>query len=48
MAGALSKAADDGIVFRAEVDEFLAEQLSLQANGNFFQAWLFVLVCGTV
>jgi ubiquinone/menaquinone biosynthesis C-methylase UbiE len=48
MAGALSKAAEDGIVSRSEVDEFLAEQLSLQANGYFFQAWLFVLVCGTV
>jgi len=48
MAGSLSKAAEDGIVSRSEVDEFLAEQVSLQANDNFFQAWLFVLVCGTV
>src|SRR5215471_1677215 len=41
MPGALSKAAEDGIVSRSEVDEFLAEQVSLHATGNFFQAWLF-------
>jgi len=48
MAGSLSKAADDGIVPRSEVEEFLAEQASLHTNGDFFQAWLFVLVSGTV
>jgi len=48
MAGSLSKAAEDGIIPRSEVDEFLAEQDSLHASGDFFQAWLFVLVSGTV
>jgi hypothetical protein len=48
MAGSLAKAAEDGIVSHSEVDEFLAEQVSLQANGDFFQAWLFVLVSATV
>src|SRR3974390_2538489 len=48
MAGSLSKAAEDGIVPRSEVEEFLAEQSSLHANGDFFQAWLFVLVSGPV
>jgi ubiquinone/menaquinone biosynthesis C-methylase UbiE len=48
VAGSLTKAAENGVVSRSEVDEFLAEQLSLHANGNFFQAWLFVLVSATV
>lgn len=48
MAGSLSKAAADGIVPCSEVEEFLAEQASLHANGDFFQAWLFVLVSATV
>ena len=48
MAGSLSKAAQDGAVPRSEVEEFLAEQASLHTNGDFFQAWLFVLVSGTV
>ena len=46
--GALAKAAEDGIVSRAEVDEWLREQAALQASGDFFQAWLFVLVSGAV
>lgn len=48
MASSLSKAADDGIVPRSEVDEWLGEQASLQASGHFFQAWFFVFVIGTV
>jgi ubiquinone/menaquinone biosynthesis C-methylase UbiE len=48
MSGALIKAAEDGLVARAEVDEWLAEQAELNARGDFFQAWIFVLVCGRV
>lgn len=48
MAGSLSKAAEDGVITRAEVDEWLADQASLHASGDFFQAWLFVLSSGTV
>jgi ubiquinone/menaquinone biosynthesis C-methylase UbiE len=48
MAGSLSKAAEDGILPRAEVDECLVEQASLHATGDFFQMWLFVVVSGTV
>jgi ubiquinone/menaquinone biosynthesis C-methylase UbiE len=47
MAGSLSKAAEDGVVPRSEVDEWLAEQASLHASGDFFQMWLFVLVSST-
>jgi ubiquinone/menaquinone biosynthesis C-methylase UbiE len=47
IAAALLNAAG-GSVPRSEVDEFLAEQASLHASGDFFQAWLFVLVSGTV
>jgi ubiquinone/menaquinone biosynthesis C-methylase UbiE len=46
MAGALNKAAETGMVARAEVDAWLNEQAALEAAGNFFQAWLFVLVSG--
>lgn len=48
MAGSLARAAEAGTVPRAEVDEWLDEQASLEASGGFFQAWLFVLVTGTV
>ena len=48
MAGTLAKAAEAGTVPQGEVDEWLGEQASLNASGDFFQAWLFVLVCGTV
>jgi ubiquinone/menaquinone biosynthesis C-methylase UbiE len=48
MAGSLMKAAEDGIVPRAEVDEWLEEQALLHASGDFFQMWFFVLVNGTV
>jgi len=44
----LMKAAEDGIVPRAEVDEWLEEQASLHASSDFFQMWFFVLVNGTV
>lgn len=46
--GALTKAAEDGIVPRGEVEEWLGEQASLQASGDFLQIWLLVLVSGTV
>lgn len=48
MAGSLFRAAENGIVSRSEVDDWLFEQASLQASGDFFQVWLFVLVSGTV
>ncbi len=48
MAGALEKAAQEGQVEAAEVHEFLAEQAALHARGDFFQAWLFVLVSASV
>ena len=48
MTGALAKAAEDGIVPRSEVDEWLAEQASLDASGDFFQIWFLVLVDATV
>jgi hypothetical protein len=48
MAGSLAKAVEAGSVARAEVDEWLDEQASLEASGDFFQAWYLVLVTGTV
>lgn len=48
MAGSVSKAADEGVIPRAEVDEWLGEQASLHASGDFFQVWVFVLSSGTV
>jgi SAM-dependent methyltransferase len=48
MAGSLSKAAEDGIVPRCEVEQCLTEQDSLHASGDFFQMWSFVVVTGTV
>ena len=48
MAGSLVKAAEAGTVARAEMDEWLEEQASLEASGDFFQAWHFVLVTGMV
>jgi len=47
MAGSLAGAVEKGIVPVAEVQEWLEEQAALQAQGNFFQAWLFVLASGT-
>jgi hypothetical protein len=44
----LIKAAEDGVVPRAEVEECLAEQAALHASGDFFQMWTFVQVIGTV
>jgi ubiquinone/menaquinone biosynthesis C-methylase UbiE len=37
-----------GVVSRAEVEEWLNEQAALQTNGEFFHAWLLVLVSATV
>jgi len=48
MAESLRKAAEDGIVARAEVEEWLEEQELLHASGDFFQMWFFVMVNGTV
>lgn len=48
MTDSLAKAAERGVITRAEVDEWLSEQAALHASGDFFQAWLFVLVTGTV
>jgi ubiquinone/menaquinone biosynthesis C-methylase UbiE len=48
IAASLLKAAADGSVPHSEVDEFLTEQSSLHASGDFFQTWLFVLVNGAV
>ena len=48
MAGSLADAVEKGVVPAAEVEEWLEEQASLEAQGDFFQAWLFVLVSGTV
>ena len=48
MAGSLMKAAEDGIVPRAEVEEWLKEQEMLHASGDFFQMWFFVMANGTV
>jgi ubiquinone/menaquinone biosynthesis C-methylase UbiE len=46
--GSLEKAVQTGTVSRGEVDDWMGEQAALQARGEFFHAWLFVLVCGTV
>jgi ubiquinone/menaquinone biosynthesis C-methylase UbiE len=48
MAGTLTSAAEQGIVSRAEVDEWLQEQALLKESGDFFQLWFMVVVCGTV
>jgi hypothetical protein len=48
IASSLIKAAEDGIVPRAEVEECLVEHAALQASGDFFQMWTFVHVTGTV
>jgi ubiquinone/menaquinone biosynthesis C-methylase UbiE len=48
MTDSLVKAAESGIITRTEVDEWLGEQAAIHASGDFFQAWLFVLVTGTV
>lgn len=47
VSGALSKAVADGLVPRSEVDQWLGEQASLHARGDFFQMWFFVLVTAT-
>jgi ubiquinone/menaquinone biosynthesis C-methylase UbiE len=48
MTDSLAEAAESGIVTRSEVLEWLGEQAALHASGDFFQAWLFVLVTATV
>ena len=48
MAAGLPKAVEKGVVTAPEMEEWLSEQASLQASGDFFQAWLFVLVSATV
>jgi ubiquinone/menaquinone biosynthesis C-methylase UbiE len=48
MAGSLAKAVEDGAAAQSEVDEWLGEQALLDASGDFFQAWIFVVACGTV
>jgi len=48
MAGTLEKAAEQGTATREEVGEFLQEQAALEARGDFFQAWYWLMVSGTV
>ena len=48
MTGSLYKAAEDGLVPRADVDEWIAEQYSIQMSGDFFHLWFFVLCSGMV
>jgi hypothetical protein len=48
MAGTLEKAAEQGTATREEVGEFLQEQAAMAARGDFFQAWYWVMVSGTV
>jgi SAM-dependent methyltransferase len=49
MSGAWWKAAESGIATtREEASGWLGEQAAHQASGNFFQAWLFVMLTGTV
>jgi ubiquinone/menaquinone biosynthesis C-methylase UbiE len=48
MTGSLYKAAEDGLVPRAEVDEWIAEQSSINMRGDFFHLWFFVISSGTV
>ena len=48
IAAALVTAAENGIVPRSEVDEFLSEQAALHASGDFFQMWFMSLVAGAV
>ena len=47
IAGSVSKAAADGSVPRSEAEEWLTEQATLHATGEFFQTWLFVVVSAT-
>jgi hypothetical protein len=49
MSGALWRAVESGVATtREEVSEWLGEQAALHASGDFYQAWLFVMVTGTV
>lgn len=46
--GHAGKAAEQGTATREEVEEFLQEQAVMEARGDFFQAWFWVMVSGTV
>jgi hypothetical protein len=49
MSGALWRAVESGVATtREEVSEWLSKQAALHASGDFYQAWLFVMVTGTV
>ena len=48
IASSLEKAAEQSMVPSAEVQEFLEEPRALNTTGDFFHAWLFVLVSGSV
>jgi ubiquinone/menaquinone biosynthesis C-methylase UbiE len=48
IATSLEKAAEQETLPANEVHEFLEEQRDLNSSGNFFHAWLFVLVSGSV
>ena len=48
MAGAALSAAEKGIASRAEVEEWLEEQATLQQTGDFLQLWFYVIASGTV
>jgi ubiquinone/menaquinone biosynthesis C-methylase UbiE len=49
MSDVLWRAAESGFATtREEVSEWLGEQAALHASGDFYQAWLFVMVTGTV
>jgi len=48
MASSLKNAIEQGTASASEVEEFLEEQASLEAAGDFFQAWSYVLVSGIV
>jgi ubiquinone/menaquinone biosynthesis C-methylase UbiE len=48
MGGVLAQAAARGQIEKPQLDDWLSEQASLDATSDFFQAWLFVRVMGTV
>jgi ubiquinone/menaquinone biosynthesis C-methylase UbiE len=46
--GTLTDAVEVGDITRTESDDWLGEQAALNAKGDFFQAWLFVCVTGSI
>lgn len=46
--GTLKQAVERGVLAKADIDEWWAEQARLNESGDFFHAWLFVRVTGTV